>query len=65
MPPSSSVIVPVAVSLASTVSVVAPTVRSTVNLSSGSTISSSVVSTVNVRFSFAVPVNVSTPVFFV
>ena len=61
--PSSLVIVPVAVSVAAT-SVAAPeTSRFTMNVSSGSASASSVVATVNVFVSPAVPVKVSAAVF--
>ena len=61
--PSSSVIVPVPVSVAVTVSVVPDTARLTVNVSSLSTTASSVVATLNVFVSPAVPVKVSAAVF--
>ena len=53
--PSSSVIVPVPVSVAVTLAVVSDTARPTVNVSSGSTAVSSLVATVNVCVSPAVP----------
>ena len=62
-PASSSMIVPFAVSVASTVVDVPETVRPTVNVSSVSMPVSSVVATVNVCFSPAVPANVSPAVF--
>jgi len=61
--PSSSVIVPVPVSVAVTVSVVPDTVRPTVNVSSPSTRASSVVATVNVSVSPAVPAKARAAVF--
>ena len=60
---SSLVIVPVAVSVASTVAVVFETARLTVKVSSGSSAVSSVVETVNVCISPAVPVKVRAAVF--
>ena len=60
---SSSLIVPVAVSVAVTVAVVPETVRPTVKVSAGSTSVSSVVDTVKLLVSPAVPVNVSAVVF--
>ena len=62
-PASSSMIVPFAVSVAFTVVEVPETVRPTVNVSSVSMPASSVVATVNVCFSPAVPANVSPAVF--
>ena len=61
--PSSLVMVPVAVSVAVTVTVVPETLRPTVNVSSVSTTASSVVDTVKLRVSPAVPANVSADVF--
>ena len=61
--PSSLVIVPVAVSVAVTVTEVPETVRPTVNVSSSSAAVSSVVATVKVFVSPAVPVKVSAVVF--
>ena len=61
--PSSLLMVPVAVSLLVTVSVVPVTARLTVKVSSGSTAVSSVVETVNVLVSPAVPVKVRAVVF--
>ena len=61
--PSSSVIVPVASSVAVTVAVASDTARPTVNVSWCSLSVSSVVETVNVCVSPAVPVNVSAAVF--
>ena len=55
--------VPVAVSLSSTVSVVPETVRPTVNVSSVSSSVSSMVETVNVCVSPALPVKASASVF--
>ena len=60
---SSLLMVPVAVSLAVTGAEVLETLRLTVKVSFGSTSVSSVVATVKLRVSPAVPVNVSTPVF--
>ena len=60
---SSSVIVPPAVSVAVTVAVVPDTARPTVNVSFGSTSVSSVVATVKLCVSPAVPANVSAEVF--
>ena len=60
---SSSRIVPVAVSVAVTVAVVPETVRLTVNVSSGSSPVSSLVATVKVFRSPAVPANVRAAVF--
>ena len=60
---SSLVIVPVAVSLAVTVSEVPETARPTVNVSSASTSVSSVVATVKLCVSPAVPVKLSPAVF--
>ena len=60
---SSSLIVPVAVSVAVTDAVVPETLRPSVNVSFGSTPVSSVVVTVKLCVSPAVPVNVSAPVF--
>ena len=62
-PPSSLAIVPVAVSVAITSAEVPDTVRLTVNVSSASTAVSSVVETVKLWVSPAVPVNVSAAVF--
>ena len=56
-------IVPVAVSVAVTSAVVPDTLKLTVNVSSGSWSSSSVVATVNVCVSPAVPVKLSPDVF--
>ena len=61
--PSSSVIVPVAVSVAVTGNDVPETLRRTVNVSSVSAPASSVVATVNVCVSPAVPAKVSAAVF--
>ena len=61
--PSSLVIVPVAVSVAATVAEVPDTLRLTVNVSWCSLSVSSVVETVKLRVSPAVPVNVSADVF--
>ena len=60
---SSLVIVPVAVSVASTVAEVSDTARLTVKVSSGSSAVSSVVETVNVCVSPALPAKVSAEVF--
>ena len=60
---SSSMIVPVAVSVAVTVAVVPDTARLTVNVSFDSTVESSVVATVKLCVSPAVPLNVSAVVF--
>ena len=60
---SSSVIVPVALSIAVTVSSVPETARLTVKVSSGSLAVSSVVATVKVFSSAAVPAKTSLPVF--
>ena len=60
---SSSVMVPLAVSVAVTVAVVPETVRPTVKVSFGSTSVSSVVDTVKLWVSPAVPVKVSAEVF--
>ena len=61
--PSLSVIVPVAMSLTLTVSVVPDTDRLTVKVSSASTTASSLVATANVCVSPALPANVSAAVF--
>ena len=61
--PSSSTIVPVAVSVAATGSCAVETVRPTVKVSSASESVSSVVATVNVCVSPAVPAKVSAAVF--
>ena len=61
--PSSFVIVPVAVSVAVTPAVVSDTARLTVKVSAASTTASSVVATVKLCVSPAVPVNVSAVVF--
>ena len=60
---SSSLIVPVPVSVAVTVCVVPDTVRPTVNVSSPSTRASSIVATVKVRVSPAVPAKARAGVF--
>ena len=60
---SSSLTAPVAVSVAVTAAVVSDTARPTVNVSFGSTSVSSVVVTVKLCVSPAVPVNVSAEVF--
>ena len=60
---SSSAIVPVAMSVALTVREVPETVRLTMKVSSASTLESSVVATLKLCVSPAVPANVSAPVF--
>ena len=60
---SLSMMIPVAVSVAVTVAVVPETVRLTVNVSFGSTAASSVVATVKVRVSPAIPAKASPLVF--